>query len=327
MRRREFMTLLGGGLVAWPLAARAQQAVLRHVGVLINGRENDPENEAWLSVLRERLKQLGWSEGQNIRLDARFAADPRQFQTRAQDLLGLQPNVIVVHTTGFLAALERENRSIPIIFTGVSDPIGSGFVASLARPGGNITGFLLYEEGIAGKWLALLKEIAPRLTQAAIIANPGNSPFEYFLRSAQAAAPGLGIQVVPHRVTNLTEAERAIETFATEPNGGLVFIPDSLSLNNRDVMIALAARHRLPAVYNQSSFVRVGGLMSYSTDLADTFRGAASYVDRILRGEKPVDLPVQAPVKYETVLNLKTARALGLRVPDLLLVRADEVIE
>lgn len=328
MKRREFLTLLGGAAAGWPLAARAQERnVIRRVGVLINGLENDPENRVLLAALRQGLSRLGWSEGQNIRLDTRFATDPKQFQPRANELLGLNPELILAHTTGLLAALEHETRSMPIIFTGVSDPVGAGFVATLAQPGGNITGFLMYEAGIAGKWLALLKEVAPHVTRAAIVADPGNTPFEYFLRYAQATAPGLSMQAVPFPVTNLSAAERAIETFAREPNGGLVFIPDALTRNNRDAVIALAARYGLPAVYNQRLFVRAGGLISYGTDLADTFRSAAAYVDRILRGDKPADLPVQAPVKYETVLNLKTAKALGLTVPALLLVRADEVID
>jgi putative tryptophan/tyrosine transport system substrate-binding protein len=328
MQRRDFITLLGGSAAAWPLAARAQQdGRVRRVGVLVNGPENDPENQVLFAAFRQGVERLGWLEGRNLRLDRRFAANTDQFQPLAKELIALQPEVIFAHTTLVVAAVRRESGTIPIVFTSVSDPIGSGFITSLARPGGNATGFLLYEDGIAGKWLAMLKEIAPHLMRAAIIANPKNTPFDYFLRSAEAAAPGLAIELVPSRIETAADIERAIESFARVPNGGLVFLPDVTSLTNRDLIIALAARYRLPAVYNQRVFVTAGGLMSYSTERVDQFRQAATYVDRILRGDKPADLPVQAPVKYETILNLKAAKALGLTVPDLLLVRADEVIE
>jgi putative ABC transport system substrate-binding protein len=237
------------------------------------------------------------------------------------------PRVVLVHATPFVAAVRQETRSIPLVFVSVSDPIGSGFVANLARPGGNLTGFLLYEEGIVGKWLAMLKGIAPQLMRAAIIANPRNTPYDYFLRAARAAAPGLGLELAEHRVDDARDFEQAIETQARVPNGGLLFLPDSTNVANRDLIVSLAARHRLPAVYAYRLYLKAGGLMSYDIDRGDMFRQAASYIDRILRGDKPADLPVQAPVKYETVLNLKTAKALGLTVPDLMIVRADEVIE
>ena len=327
MRRREFIAGLGSTTAAWPLAARAQQSGMQRVGILINGPESDAEMQALLAAFRQGFEKLGWSEGRNVRLDVRFAANADRFQPLAKELVALQPEVILARSTPVVAAVQRESRTIPIIFTSVSDPIGSGFVASLARPGGNITGFLLYEEGITGKWLAMLKEIAPHLTRVAIIANPKNTPYEYFLRSAQAAAAKLAIELVPSRVANAADIEPAIESFARGPNGGLLFLPDVTSQTNRDLIVALAARLRLPAVYSLRPFVAAGGLMSYDIDLFDQARQAASYVDRILRGEKPAGLPVQAPTRYETVFNLKTAKALGLTIPETLLATADEVIQ
>jgi putative ABC transport system substrate-binding protein len=326
MNRRDFITLLGGA-AAWPVAARAQQRGVRRIGVLVSGPENDPVNQALAAAFRQALEKLGWSEGRNINLDMRFAPDAGQFQPLAKELVALQPAVILAHSTPVVAAVKRESRTIPIVFTSVSDPIGSGFTASLPKPGGQITGFLLYEDGIVGKWLAMLKEIAPSLQRAAIIANPKNTPYDYFMRSAQAAAPRLGIELVASQIENTTAIERTISSFASTPNGGLVFLPDASVLANRDLVVALAGRYRLPAVYFYRPFVTAGGLMSYDIDRVEQFSQAAGYVDRILKGEKPADLPVQAPTKYETVLNLKTAKALGFTVPDTLLVRADEVIE
>jgi putative tryptophan/tyrosine transport system substrate-binding protein len=327
MRRRDFILLVGGA-ASWPVAAGAQQAVpLRRVGVLLSGAESDQEMQAILAVFRQGLEMLGWSEGRNIRLDARFAASPDRFQSIAKELVALQPDVILAHSTPVVAAVQRESHTIPIVFVSVSDPIGSGFIASLARPGGNLTGFLLYEDGIVGKWLAVLKEISPSLKRAAIIANPKATPYDYFLRSAEAAASRLAIELVPNRVENTADIERAIESFARLPNGGLIFPADTTSNSNRDLIVALAARHRLPAVYPLRLFVTAGGLMSYGIDRFEQFRKMATYVDRILRGEKPADLPVQAPTKYETVINLKTANTLGLTVPPNLLATADEVIE
>jgi ABC-type uncharacterized transport system substrate-binding protein len=329
MQRRKFITLLGGAAAAWPLAAHAQQADrVRRIGVLMGFAEDDPETKARLAGYRQELERLGWSEGRNIRIDYRFAVgSPERFQALAKELVSLQPDLIFASTTPVVAALQRQSRTIPIVFVNVSDPIGSGLVASLARPGGNLTGLLLYEEGITGKWLAMLKEIAPQLARAALIANPKSTPFDYFVRAAEARASSLAVKLVPSPAENAADIERVIESFAREPNGGLVLLPNSESVLHRDLVIALAARHRLPAVYPYRFFVAAGGLMSYDTDLVDQYRQAASYVDRILRGAKPADLPVQAPTKYETVLNLKTARALGLTVPPGLLVAADEVIE
>jgi len=329
MRRREFITLIGGAAATWSLAARAQQpGRVRRIGVLASGSEDDPEMQARLTAFRQGLEQLGWSERRNIRIDDRFAAgNPERLPQFAKELIGLNPDAIFVMATPAAIALQRETRTIPIVFVAVSDPIGSGVIASLARPGGNITGLLLYEDSITGKWLGMLKEIAPRLVRAALLANPKSTPFDYFLRSAKTIGPSLGIEIVPTPVANAADIERSIEVFASVPNGGMVLLPDSTTISHRDLIIALAAEHRLPVVYPVRVFVTEGGLMSYSSDLVEQSRQAASYVDRILRGANPGELPVQTPTKYETTLNLKTAKALGLDVPPSLLVRADEVIE
>jgi putative ABC transport system substrate-binding protein len=327
MRRREFVTLLGGTTLAWPLAARAQQGAMRRIGQLVSGAEDDPEAQARVAAFQQRLQQLGWTKGRNIHIDTRFADRPDRFQALAKALVAEQPDVILAQTTPVAAALQRESHTIPIVFTQASDPIGSGLVASLARPGGNITGFLLYEDGITGKWLAMLKEIAPGLVHVALMANPGTTPFDYFVRSAKAVAPSLPIEVTPAPITGAADIESTIESLARVPNGGLVALPSATNVLHRDVIITLAARHRLPVVYVLRLFVTAGGLMSYSVDIVEQIRRAASYVDRILRGANPADLPVQAPTQYQTTLNLKTAKALGLDVPPTLLVRADEVIE
>ena len=326
--RRELLAALGGA-AAWPLAARAQQSEhIRRIGVLMALAEDDPETRARLAVFRQGLEKRGWSEGSNVRIDYRFAPASAQAQTLAKELVALQPDVILSQSTPVTAALQRESRTIPIVFVAVVDPVGSGFVASLPQPGGNITGVAQYEASVIGKWLAMLKEIVPGLVRAAFVANPKTATFyDYFLHAAEAAAPSVGIELVPSLVENATDIERAIESFASTPNGGLVLIPDVTSMVHRDLIIALAARHRIPAVYYSRVFVEAGGLMSYGNDLVDVFRQGASYVDRILRGDNPVDLPVQAATKFETIVNLKTAKALGLTVPPGLLVAADEVIE
>ena len=330
MRRREFIALLGGA-AAWPLAARAQQVErMRRIGVLMGLPENDPDTNARLAGFRQELERLGWSEGRNIRIDYRFAPAGARAPVLAKELVVLQPDVILSNSTPVTAALQRETRTIPIVFTGVTaDPIAEGFVTSLARPDGNVTGLLLFETSVNGKWLAMLKEIAPRLARAALVVNPKTAPYYvYHQRAAEAAASALGIELVLNAVGNTAaEIEGAIESFARVPNGGLVLIPDTNSNLHRDLIISLAARYRFPAVYSDRVFVAAGGLMCYSTSRFDQFRQAASYIDRILRGAKPADLPVQAPTKYETVVNLKTAKALGLTVPPGLLVAADEVIE
>jgi len=329
MQRREFIRLIGGATAAWPLSAHAQQLdQVRRVGVLMNNAENDSEAAAQLVGFRQGLQQLGWSEDRNVRIYARFAADrPDQYQVLAKELVALQPDVIFGYTTPINAALQRETRTIPIVFAQVSDPIGSRLVASLARPGGNLTGFLLYEKGITGKWAAMLKEIAPQLERAALMANPKTTPYDYFLRSAEAAVQSLAIELVPSPVENAADIEQVMTAFARLPNGGLLVLPSGTTSLHRDLVVELAARYRLPSVYPFRFYVTAGGLMSYSSDLIEQSRQAASYVDRILRGASPAELPVQTPTKYVTTVNLKTAKALGLDVPPSLLLRADEVIE
>jgi putative ABC transport system substrate-binding protein len=310
LRRRQFLTLLGGA-AAWPLAARAQQPDrMRRIGVLMAFAEDDPEAKARLAAFRQGLEKRGWSEGRDVRIDARFAPAGTQAQVLAKELVALQPDAILAHSTPLTAALQRESRTIPIVFAVVADPVGSGFIASLPRPGGNITGVMQYEASVTGKWLAMLKEVAPGLVRAAFVANPKTATYyDYYVHAGEAVAPSLAIEPVPILIENATDIERATTAV------------------HRDLFIALAARHRLPAVYWDRSLVAAGGLMSYGNDLVDTFRQAAAYVDRILRGDKPADLPVQAATKFETIINLKTAKALGLTVPPGLLVAADEVIE
>ena len=329
MERRAFIATAGVGLLAAPLVGEAEQPDrVRRVGVLMHNAEDDPEAKAELAAFRQGLEQLGWSEGRNIRIDIRFAADrPDQFQVLAKELVALRPDAIFSRTTPITAALRRETRTIPIVFAEVSDPVGSGLVASLARPGGNVTGLLLYEQGITGKWAAMLKEVAPHLKRAALLANPKTTPYEYFVRSAEAVGPSLAIELVPSPVENAGDIQRVIAAFAAAPNGGLLFLPSGTTTLHRDLVVALAARYRLPAVYPFRFYVTAGGLMSYSTDLVDQSRQAASYVDRILRGATPTHLPVQAPLKYVTTVNLKTAKALGLTIPPALLARADQTIE
>ena len=329
MNRRGFITLLGGA-AAWPLASRAQQADrIRRIAVLSPMAEDDPETKARLSAFRQGLEKRGWSEGRNVSIDIRFApgSSADRAQVLAKELIALQPEVILAQSTPVFVALQRETRTIPIVFSNIADPIGSGFVASLPRPGGNITGLMLFEASVTGKWLAMLKEIAPRLERVALVTNPKTAPYNYYLRAAESLPPSLGIELVPSPVENVSDIERTIEAFARTPNGGLLLLPDSYSTVHRDLIIALAAQYSLPAVYWERLFVAAGGLMSYGVEFVDMSRQAASYVDRILRGDKPADLPVQAATKFETTVNLKTAKALGLTVPDSLLARADEVIE
>jgi putative ABC transport system substrate-binding protein len=328
MRRREFICFIGGA-AAWPLVARAQQSPgLRRIGILLHGVQTDPLWQKRLAAFREELEGLGWLEDRNLHIELRYSAnDYDRLPRLAHEIVALNPDVIFTNTTPAIKALQQETDTIPLIFVEVSDPIGAGVVASLARPGGNVSGFLFYEDSILGKWLGMLKEIAPHLTRAALLGNPKGFPYGYFLRTAGVIAPSLGIEVVPAPVANADEIEQSIQSFARVPNGGLLAPNDSTVEANRDLVIALAARHRLPAVYAFRDFVTAGGLMYYGTDLIAQFRRAASYVDRILRGAKPSDLPVEAPTKYETVVNLKAAKAIGLDVPPSLLVRADEVIE
>jgi len=329
MRRRDFVTLLGGA-AAWPLLVRAQQPDrIRRVAVLIGLAEDDPDAEARLGALWQVLEKLGWSEGRNIHLEVRFAlpTNEQQVQLLVKELLAINPEVIVAQTTALTSAFRRESRNIPIVFIAVGDPIGAGFIANLARPGGNLTGLTLYDGSVAGKWLEMLKEIDPRVTRATFIINPKTSSFPLLARETETMARSLAIELSLSTIENAGDLGRVIESFAGLPNGGLVFPPNATTTANRDLIVALAARHRLPAVYAWRQLVTAGGLLSYGTDFVDQFRQGASYVDRILRGSLPADLPVQAPTKYQTVVNLKTARALGLTVPPGLLVAADEVIE
>jgi putative ABC transport system substrate-binding protein len=329
VNRRAFIAALSGAGAGWPLATRAQQTERRRlVGMLMSGAETDPELQARVAAFRQALEHHGWSQDRNIRLDIRFAdIKTDRYQVLAKEMVALRPDAVLAHSTPVVEALQRETGTVPIVFVNVSDPVGSRLVTSLARPGANITGLMLYEEGITGKWLALLKEIAPHLKRAAIMANPISTPYDYFVRSAEAVAQSLAFELVPSPIQNAADIERVIETFARVPDGGLLVLPDGTSIQHRDLVIALAARHRLPTVYAFRFFVAAGGLMSYGTNVIEQNRMAASYIDRILRGAKPAELPVQAPTRYETALNLKTAKALGLDVPPSLLVRADDVIE
>ena len=329
MRRRDFIKVIAGSAAAWPLAAHAQQPErMRRIGVLVGQAENDPDTKARLTGFQEALAKAGWSEGRNVSVDYRFAAGRAEHvEALAKELVALQPDVIIAQGTSVTAALQRESNKIPIVFVTVSDPIGSGFVASLPRPGGNMTGLLQYEAGIVGKWMAMLKEIAPSLAHVALVANPKVTAYDYFLRAAQAAAPSLAIEIVPSPIESAGDIERVIDSVARVPNSGLLLPPDSTTITHRDLIVALAARHRLPAVYSLRPFVIAGGLMSYEIDVVEIFRLAATYADRILRGATPAELPVQAPTKFETIVNLKTAKVLGLDVPPSLILRADEVIE
>jgi len=328
MKRRTFITLLGGA-AAWPLAARAQQGErMRRIGVLMNLAESDPEGEARIAAFREGLAKLGWTDGRNVRIDVRWAAaNADRFRTYAAELVALAPDVILVATTPGVAALQQATRTVPIVFVSTADPVGGGFVSNLARPGGNTTGFALYEYGTSAKWLELLKEIAPTVTRVAVVRDPALVSGTGQLAAIQAVAPSFGVELSPVDVRDAGEIERAIATFARSPNGGLIVTASPAQAAQRKLIITQAAQHRLPAVYGFRYNVADGGLISYGPDSIDPYRRAATYVDRILKGEKPADLPVQAPVKYELVINLKTAKALGLTIPDKLLARADEVIE
>ena len=331
MKRREFITLLGGTAVAWPLAARAQQGDrVRRIGVLMGYAESDLEVQAHIAAFREGLQKLGWTEGRNTQIDTRWAApdDAESRRRFAKELVALQPDVILSNTTPTTTALLQQTLTIPIVFAIVADPIGSGFVGSFARPGGNVTGFTFTEPTMAGKWLELLKEIAPRVVRVAMLFNPVSATYaDYWLNPFKAAAPTFAVEAIAAPVRDTSELEPVIAAQARQPNGGLITMPDSFTDAHRVEITSLAARYRLPAVYPFRFFAEVGGLLSHGVDRTDNFRRAATYVDRILKGEKPAELPIQAPTKYETVINLKTARTLGLQIPDKLLALADEVIE
>src|SRR5215510_4159645 len=331
MKRRDFINLIAGSTAVWPLASLAQQAErVRHIAILTGLAESDPEFNKRLARFKKEIEKLGWSEGRNLRIEIRFAPSGDQaaeFAKEAKELLAQQPEVILAHSAQAAGALFRQTRTIPVVFVNVSDPIGAGFIVSLAQPGGNFTGILHYEPGILGKWLAMLKEIAPKVTRATLLGDPKSPVYNYFIRAAQTAGRSLAIELVPAPVESAGDIERSISSVAGTANGSLVLPPDVTTINHRDLILALAAKHKLPAVYPFRLFVTLGGLMSYGTDQIEMFGQTATYVDRILRGAKPTDLPVQAPTRYETVLNLKTAKALGLTVPPGLIVAADEVIE
>jgi len=330
MRRRDFITILGGSAI-WPFAARAQQSErMRRIGVLMAHPENDPEFQAYLGAFRDGLQKLGWTEGRNIRIDARWGAldDAEARQRSAKDLAALQPDVIVTQNTPPTASMLQQTRTIPIIFVIVADPVGSGFVASLARPGGNATGFTIMEPTTTTKWVELLKEISPRVHRAIFLFNPATTPYsDIYLNPFKAAAASLGLEPILAPVHDTAELDTVIAAQAREPNCGLIIMPDGFLNVHRAEVILLASRYHLPAIYPWRFFAEQGGLLSYGNDQRDLFRLAATYVDRVLKGEKPSELPVQAPVKYELVINLKTAKALGLTLPHELLTSADAVIE
>jgi putative ABC transport system substrate-binding protein len=329
MRRRQFITLAGGA-VAWPVASRAQQAGgMRRIGVLMSFAADDSTAPALVSAFAQGLQERGWSVGGNVRIDYRWGAgDIDRFRRYAAELVALAPDVIVATAGSIVGALQQASRTVPIVFVTTIDPVGSGFVASLARPGGNATGFTAYEFSMSGKLLELLKEIAPGVTRVAVIRDPFVPAGSAGFAAIQTVAPSFGVELTPIGVREAEEIERGIAAFARGSNDGLIMVgPPSSAQVHRDVIITLAARHRLPAVYSSTVFVTSGGLIAYGTDPVDQYRRAAGYVDRILKGEKPADLPVQAPNRYQLVINLKTAKALGLTLPDTVLARADEVIE
>jgi ABC-type uncharacterized transport system substrate-binding protein len=326
--RRKFLAALGGGVAAWPLAARAQQGErMRRIGVLMPAAAGDPVFQARVGAFLQGLAVLDWSIGRNVRVDARWAIDGAEIRRHAAELVALAPDVILASGTTTLGPLRQVSRTVPTVFTSVGDAVGAGFVDSLARPGGNATGFIAFEWSISGKWLELLKEIAPGVTRAVVLRDAELSSGTTQFAVIQALAPSLQVEVNPVNVADEGQIERDVAAFARAPNGGLITAGSSRARFYRDLIVKLAARHKLPAVYYDRVFVDSGGLISYGPDYVDQFRRAAGYVDRILKGERPGDLPVQAPTKYELVINLKTAKALGLTVPDSLLARADEVIE
>jgi putative ABC transport system substrate-binding protein len=328
LRRRQFITFLGGA-AAWPLAARAQQPErMRRIGVFMGLAADDPEGQARVAAFLQGLQEWGWSVGRNVRIDTRWTGgDADRLRKYAAELVALAPDVIFVNGGSHLGALQQASRTVPIVFAAVVDPVGGGYVMSLARPGRNATGFTSAEYGISGKWLELLKQVAPRVTRVGVLRDPSITSGIGQFAAIQAVAPSLGAELTPLDVRDAGEIEQGVGAFTRGPNDGLIVVANPTSNINRELIISLAARHRLPAIYPARYFVSSGGLISYGSEVLDQFRRAAGYVDRILKGEKPADLPVQAPTKYETVINLKTAKALGLDVPATVLARADEVIE
>jgi len=330
MRRREFIRAIASSAAAWSLAAYGQQSEhMRHIGVLMAFSENDPEAQSWAAGFREELGRLGWTEGHNVQIDTRWAtADVGSLQQFAKQLAALRPDLILTASTPATAAMRQQTNTIPIVFAMVGDPVGSGFVVSLSRPGGNLTGFTPIENSLGGKWVELLKEIAPRVARVAIVFDPGMAPFaSYYLNPFKAAAASLGMEAIVAPVDDMAELERAIATSAHEPNSGLIVMPDAFMIGHHTDITSLVARYHVPTVYPFRIFAEGGGLVSYGSSALDEFRRAASYADRILKGAKPSELPVQTPVNFDLVINLKTAKALGLEVPSSIRLRADEVIE
>jgi putative ABC transport system substrate-binding protein len=330
LRRREFITLLGGAAIAWPIAARSEQPErMRRIGVIVNLPEGDPQTQARLGAFRQSLAKLGWSEGSNVRIDYRFSVSTvEQGEVRAKELIVLQPEVILAHGTPAVAALRKTTRTVPIVFVVVSEPVAQGFVHSLSHPGGNITGVSYLEPSLGAKWLELLKEVAPRVVRVATIFNPDTAPnAELFLHSVRVAAPKSAVELIESPVHDPAGIEEAMVTLAREPGGGLIVLPDVFTGLHRKAIFERAAFHRLPAIYAFPNYATEGGLISYGVHIGDLYRRSAEYVDRILRGAKPADLPVEQPIKFELVINLTTAKALGLTIPATLLATADEVIE
>jgi putative ABC transport system substrate-binding protein len=325
MRRRDFISLVGGSAVAWPLAARAQQANVRRIGVLITSSVNA---QSRINTIRQHLQRLGWSDGRNIRIKYRQAlGDRANIKGFTKELLNQQPDLVVAHGSVTVQEFLQETQSIPIVFVHVADPLGQRFVASWARPGGNVTGFSNFEDSMGGKWASLLKEIAPDITRIALIANPGTTPYAVFLRSVKTAVQRLGIELISALVHDTTELEAAISAQGREPGGAIVVLPDVFTSIHQELIVQLAARHRLPAIYSYRFFATVGGLIAYGVDPEEPFGRVSEYIDRILKGERPGDLPVQGPTRFQLVINLKTAKVLGLSVPMALQASADEVIE
>jgi putative ABC transport system substrate-binding protein len=329
MRRREFIKLLSGTTVVWPIAAWAQQREqIARIGVLMSAAADDPEGQARITAFKQGLQKLGWIEGQNVRIEVRWAGGDATLDRKfATELATLMPDVILATASQTVAALQAVTRTVPIVFAHAVDPVGAGFVDSLARPGGNTTGFVLFEYGLGAKWLELLKEIAPNVTRVAVLRDPAIAAGTGQFGAIQSVAPSLGVELTPVNVRDPSEIERAISAFARSSNGGLIVTAAPLALVYRDLIVTLAARHKLCAVYNLRPFVTAGGLIFYGPDIADQYRRAAGYIDRVLKGEKPADLPVQAPTKFEMAINMKTAKALGITIPVSLLTRADEIIE
>ena len=329
MRRREFLGVLGSAAAMWPLAVRAQQGErMRRIGILLPATADDPQYQTLVGAFLQALALLGWTIGRNVRIDTRWATtDAAEIRRHAAELAALAPDVILAPAATTVGPLLQATRTVPVVFPSIVDPVGAGFVDSLARPGGNATGFIAFEYSLSGKWLELLKEIAPGMTRVAVLRNAATASGPGQFGVIQAVAPSLRVEVNPVNVRDAGEIERAVAAFARSSNGGLIVTASPAATLHRDLIVTLAARHRLPAVYPFRYYVTAGGLISYGPDEIEQYRQAAGYVDRILKGEKPADLPVQAPTKYELVINLKTAKALGLTVPDTLLARADEVIE